>query len=152
MNTTTANMPVDAENAQPPQAGGQGIVQAMANLDVCGLTNFKSKGPDQSSNWKKWKRAFNLYLNARGVTNPNQQVALLLHMGGLELQEIYYTLVAEEEQKTLAESFQILDQHFTAQVNIPFERHCFRQLRQEKGETVDAFVCRLKQKSVSCDF
>ena len=36
--------------------------------------------------------------------------------------------------------------------NVPFERHLFRQLEQQVDETVDQFVCRLRQKSLSCDF
>ena len=50
-------------------------------------------------------------------------LALMLHTGGTALQE----------------------------ANIPFERHLFRQLEQEVDETVDQFVCQLRQKSLSCE-
>ena len=52
------------------------------------------------------------------------KLALMLHTGGTALQE----------------------------ANFPFERHLFRQLEQEVDETVDQFVCQLRQKSLSCDF
>lgn len=37
--------------------------------------------------------------------------------------------------------------------NVPFERHLFRQIVQESGETVDQFVCRLRQGAINnCEF
>ena len=35
-------------------------------------------------------------------------------------------------------------------MNIPFERHVFRQLQQLPNETVDQFAARLRQKQRSC--
>ena len=74
-----------------------------------------------------------------------QKVALLLHTGGIDFQELYYTLIPEGEEKSLEESFEVLDDYFVPKVNVPFERHLFR-------ETVDQFVCRLRQKAITCDF
>ena len=37
---------------------------------------------------------------SEGVTNDGQKIALLLHSGGMELQEIYYTLVPEDTETT----------------------------------------------------
>ena len=45
-----------------------------------------------------------------------------------------------------------LNEHFAPQLNIPFERHVFRQLQQLPNETVDQFVARLRQKAASCGF
>ena len=45
-----------------------------------------------------------------------------------------------------------LDAHFAHQVNIPFERHQFRQAKQEESETVDQFVLRLFQLFENCEF
>ncbi|PFX12923.1 Uncharacterized protein K02A2.6 [Stylophora pistillata] len=36
--------------------------------------------------------------------------------------------------------------------NIPFERHLLRQISQDSGETVDQFVCRLRQRAATCEF
>ena len=52
-----------------------------------------------SIRWKRWKRSFNLYLRGKGITMDSQKVALLLHTGGADLQELYYTLVPENEVK-----------------------------------------------------
>ena len=74
---------------------------AIANqiLEDRGLPCFDAKGEPNSLSvrWKRWKRAFNLYVASKGVTNEGQKVALLLHSGGIELQEIYYTLVSEDQ-------------------------------------------------------
>jgi hypothetical protein len=46
----------------------------------------------------------------------------------------------------------VLDNYFVPKVNVPFERHLFRQMCQVAGETVDQFVCRLRQKALTCEF
>ena len=103
--------------------------------------------------WKRWKRAFHLYVASKGITNQAQKVALLLHSGGMELQEIFYTLAPEDEaQNNFDNCVAILDNYFTPKVNVPFERHGFRQMAQLQSETIDQFVCRLRQKAVSCEF
>ena len=89
---------------------------------------------------------------SKGVTNEGQRVALLLHSGGMELQEIYYTLVPEDTKTTFNDCVAALDNYFTPKVNVPFERHVFRQIQQMEGETIDQFVGRLRQKAISCDF
>ena len=45
-----------------------------------------------------------------------------------------------------------LDTHFAHQVNILFERHQFRQAKQEESETAVQFVLRLFQLSENCEF
>lgn len=47
---------------------------------------------------------------------------------------------------------QTLDDYFVPKANVPFERHMFLQIAQEISETVDQFVCRLRQRAVSRDF
>ena len=124
-------------------------------LEVRGLPCFDPKGEPTtlSVRWKRWKRAFRLYVASKGVTNQAQKVALLLHSGGMELQEIFYTLAPEDEaQNNFDNCLTVLDNYFTPKVNVPFERHGFRQMAQLQGETVDQFVCRLRQKAVACEF
>ena len=33
-----------------------------------------------------------------------------------------------------------------------FERHLFKRISQFRDETVDQFVCRIRQRAASCDF
>ena len=125
------------------------------SLEVRGLPCFDPKGEPTtlSVRWKRWKRAFHLYVASKGVTNQAQKVALLLHSGGIELQEIFYTLTPEDgAQNNFDNCLTVLDNYFTLKVNAPFERHGFRQMAQLQGETIHQFVCCLRQKAVSCEF
>ena len=45
-----------------------------------------------------------------------------------------------------------LDSYFIPNVNVPFERRVFRQMKQQSHEKVDQFVCRLRQRAITCDF
>ena len=55
---------------------------------------------------------------------------------------------ADEYQKAL----RTLDSHFTAQLNEPYERHVFRNLKQGEGETVDQFITRLRRQAENCNW
>ena len=69
-----------------------------------------------------------------GIKRRNEssaKVALLLHSGGMELQEIYYTFAPEDEaQNNFDNCLTVLDNHFTPKVNSPFQRHGLRQMAQ----------------------
>ena len=72
---------------------------------------------------------------------------------GWNCKKFFYTLAPEDEaQNNFDNSVAILDKYFTPKVNVPFERYGFRQMAQLQSETIDQFVCRLRQKAVSCEF
>ena len=80
--TTTQN----TENTQKGEASGAVVLNTNAKaLQVGGLPCFDPKGDPNalSVRWRRWKRAFNLYMVSKGVTNEEQKVALLLHSGGM---------------------------------------------------------------------
>ena len=139
-------------NTTSGAVGGSG--NASVTLEVGGLEPFNTKGEAQnlSQRWKKWKRAFNLYVTGKGVSNDAQKRALLLHVAGMDVQEIYFTLAGEGEGTDFEVTLKVLDDYFVPKANIPFERHLFRQISQENGETVDQFVCRLRQRAATCEF
>ena len=76
----------------------------------------------------------------------------MLHTGGIDLQDLLYTLVPEDSEITYDDCVQRLNEHFVQQRNIPFERHVCRQTQQLPNETLDQFVARLRQKAASCGF
>ena len=84
---------------------------------------------------------------AKGVSSDPQKAALLLHTVGRELQELYYTLAALEPYKDV---IALLDEYFVPKVNVSFKRHVFRQMEQQNREKVNQFVCRLRQKAITC--
>ena len=133
-------------------AGGLGGSQVVADVGGLPCFNLKDNPATLGSRWKRWKRAFQLYLTSKGVTADGQKLALLLHMAGIDFQDIYYTLFSEAAEKTFQQSIQILDDYFAPKANVSFERHVFRQMEQGPSETVHQFVCPLRQKVTSCDF
>ena len=84
----------------------------------------------------------------------------MLHSAGMDVQEIFATLTDpgpattdEEDRASVYEkALRTLDAHFTQQVNVPHERHVFRQMCQGESETVDQFVTRLMRQAENCMF
>ena len=68
------------------------------------------------------------------------------------MQDVYFTLVHGGEDKDYPTTLKVLDDYFIPKAKVPFERHLFRQITQSSEETVDQFVCRLRQRAASCYF
>ena len=82
-----------------------------------------------------------------------KRYALLLHTAGLGVQQIYYTLVDEfNDKNNFDATVAIFDKYFVPKANAYFERHKFYQLTQTREETIDEFVCRLRQGVATCEF
>lgn len=108
--------------------------------------------------WEKWKRALELYLTATNVTTAEAKRALLLHMGGLPLQEIYYNIpgahveTAGDNNDVFTVAVNKLDEYFAPKQSRVYERHLFRLIKQENGEKFDKFLVRLRHQSSKCKF
>ena len=46
------------------------------------------------------------------MVDEGQKVALMLHTGGMALQEVFYSLVDEDADLSLAEGIKVLEGHF----------------------------------------
>ena len=88
-------------------SSGAPSLTSVKTLEFSGLPCFNLKGDPNtlSVRWKQWKCAFNLYMVSKRVTNECQKVALLQRSVGMELQEIYYTLAPESEDKQFTRVF-----------------------------------------------
>ena len=75
---------------------------------------------------------------------------MLLHWGGMQLQDIYFTLKGDLYKYDDAEK--ALTQYFQPSINVPFERHVFRNATQRDDETIEQFITRLRQKVETCEF
>ena len=73
------------------------------------------------------------------------QKALLLHYGGANLSDIYYTLGSEGGYDQVKEK---LNAHFEPKVNVTFETYNVRQLAQEQDKSIDKFVTRLRDREI----
>ena len=119
---------------------------------VTPLTPFDPHGDagSVSQKWQKWLRSFECFAAAAGCKDDRQKRQLLLHSAGPEVQDIFDTLANTGD--VYATAHESLTAYFRPQVNIPYNRHVFRQERQKPDETVAQFVTRLRQLAVTCDF
>ena len=122
------------------------MAEARPILSDVGLIPFFDVGNDINSlgqRWTRWLRSFNLYATGKGVVEAQQKKALLLHSAGMEVQDVYYTLVERDpgEHETVYEvAVEILNNHFTPQVNNSFQRNQFRAMEQKPQETIEQFI------------
>ena len=129
------------------------------NDEPRGIQAFHCRGDSTSvgPRWRRWRKVFQFYVDGRGITAAARKKALLLHCAGMEIQEIFETLtdpgVPEgEEDNVYNAALRTLDAYFSPQVNVPYERHIFRQMKQEEYEMVDQFVVRLSNQAANCEF
>lgn len=108
--------------------------------------------------WEKWKRGLELYLIATNVTTPEAKRAMLLHMGGLALQEVYFNIPgahvegAVEGKDLFAVAISKLDDYFAPKQSRVYERHLFRLIKQESGEKFEKYLVRLRHQCSKCKF
>ena len=65
-----------------------------------------------ATEWLSWKASFEIFVVASGVTNDTQKCALLLHMGGGQLQKLFHTLPDTGDETDDAECVQALNKYF----------------------------------------
>ena len=106
--------------------------------------------------WKQWQQRFDIYMVATEVTKKPDavQVAIFLSCIGEEAVKIYNTFVyadGEDRNKlnTIRKKF---SDYFTPRRNVVFERYQFWRLTQAAGESIDAFVTKLRLQAQSCEF
>lgn len=81
-----------------------------------------------------------------------QKHGLFLHTASLEVQDVYFTLAPDGEDRDYPTTPKVLDDYFIPKANVPFKRQLFCQITQSSEETIDQFVCQLRQHTASCDF
>ena len=86
-----------------------------------------------------------------GITDEDRKLALLIHYGGDDIYNIVEAMEADKKD-TYNHLKTALNDHFSPQTNSSFEVFKFRQCQQEEGEGIDAFVTRLRNLSLFCDF
>ena len=100
--------------------------------------------------WEQYLKRFDYYVKAAKITKDEQKRALLLHISGLEVQDIFETF--EDQGTTYEEAVTKLSAYFEPKKNISYERHVFHKSKQSAGETIDNYVVRLSKLAISCEF
>ena len=137
----------------------------VVNVDINGshISQFDCSGElgSLAPRWKKWLRGLGYFIAGKGVANADQKKAILLHTAGPQVQDLFETLqdpgpppghVGEDNADAYEKTVRTLNAYFSPRANIPYERHLFRQIKQEEGETVDQFITKLRQQAANCNF
>lgn len=135
-----------------------------------GIQPFQYVQGNSAVDWMNWLHTFEIFMLACDANSSDVELcAKLLHFAGPKVQQIYTTLVkttiegenrrqgplASGYVKAKPEYYKMIDklnEFFAPKRNPTFERHLFRQLKQEKDENIDLFVMRLRQQADRCEF
>jgi len=110
--------------------------------------------------WTRWLTSFELFADGKGLiitegtnaTTRQRRRAMLLHLAGPDVQEIFSTLADTGEPTDYAAAVTALNGYFLPKVNSAFARQKFHRLQQKEGETVLQFVTRLRKEGKDCNF
>ena len=105
-------------------------------------------------------------MKVEGITNKDGLFNLLLHIAGPEIQDIFPDLpdpnddfldtdarkVAGRDDDDYTKAVRRRNKYFNHQCNPTFERHIFRQMSPDTGESADQFSTRLRQQGNLCEF
>ena len=137
----------------------------MADFGLGSIAHIAPFVPDAdptsvAQRWKRWSDRFDNLLIALNITDNTRKKALLLHLAGESVYEVFEGLViadvAEGADPNIDNVYlaakRALDQHFNPQRNIEFERYTFHLAHQQPGETIDTYHARLRSLSKYCNF
>jgi hypothetical protein len=109
--------------------------------------------------WRSWLRGVELMAESKCISVAPRKRALLLYYAGTDVEDIYFSLSTEchlqplQQSSTLGPSaddeyvrtVRLLNRHFAAEVNTPYERYKLSEMYEGESETVDEYVTRLRQ-------
>ena len=127
----------------------------MEALQIPSIPPFNQHGDQNSISQRcaKWKKRFDDFILASGITEDTCENTLLLHMRGQETQDIFDALTIETRgNETYKASLEAFDQHFCVKKNIPFERSIFRAAKQLEKESIEHYITRLRQLAQYCEY
>ena len=124
---------------------GQLPLQPMPSFDP-----HMTIGASLAIRWKTWLDDFDIFLVASGITK--QQRTLLLYQAARRIREIFKQLPDTGDADAFNTAKTKLTEYFEPQKNRRYEVFCFRQVKQEQGESLDKFHTRLRSLVETCEF
>lgn len=93
---------------------------------------------------KRWLTSFELFKDGKGLiftegtnaTTKQRRRAMLLHLAGPDVQEIFATLADTGKATDYVAAITALNGYFVSNVNSTFARQKFHRLQHQRGETV----------------
>ena len=131
-------------------------------MAVCltGLTGIKAfdtvgEPATLAQRWKTWKSEFELYVVASGVSDNTQKRALLLHLAGPQVRDIFNNSILADvkgEAKDYTKAMDALTNYFKPHKNVPMARQVFLAAKPTAGETINNFVAKLQNLAEHCEY
>lgn len=100
--------------------------------------------------WSKWVQRLENYTTAINITGDARAKALMLHMAGERVHNIYDTLSANDDDYAVTK--QKLAGYFSPKKNVQYQAYVFRKSMQEPRETFDKYHTRLRMLAKNCEF
>ena len=71
------------------------------NVELAQIEKFDCRSDPTSlgERWKRWKRGFEMFVDAKGIENDKQKRAMLLHCAGMDVLDIFDTLPVPKDEK-----------------------------------------------------
>ena len=122
-----------------------------------GLKPFDAVGEPATfaQRWLTWKEEFELFVIASGISDPTQMRALLLHLAGPKVRDIFKNSIpaaTRGEAKDYKKAMDSLSDHFKVRKNAPMARQTFLAAKPTAGETINNFITRLQKLAEHCDY
>ena len=114
----------------------------------------KSSTTNLSKKWDVWKDDFSLFIMASGINNVDQKKALLLHIAGKEVREIYRAMPANADDvvDTYDNIIRKLDDYFKPKKNLSYEIYVFKKAKQLEDEDAATYITKLRTLAESCEY
>lgn len=129
---------------------------------------YNAHASDSAIEWMNWVRGFELFAKASKIEDDAEKCSSLLHYAGPKVQKIFFNLppLTDEENKKgpliggygffnrseYDEAIMKLDNFFAPKRNATYERHVFRQMKQEADERIEIYAMRLRTQAERCGF
>ena len=122
-----------------------------------GLKPFEAVGGPATlaQQWLTWKQEFELYVIASGISDPTQMRALLPHLAGPQVRDIFNNSIpatTRGEAKDYKKAMDSLSDHFKVRKNAPMARQAFLAAKPTAGETINNFISQLQKLTEHCDY
>ena len=130
-------------------------------MDKSGIQKFHCTGDatNLGPQWTRWLSRFEIYADSKGLIvvpdkddNKQRRRALLLHLAGEEVQDIFDTLPDTGEARDYAQAVDALNTYFVPKKNTAHARHLFKHTVINPGESVSQYYIRLKGVVKDCGF
>ena len=109
-------------------------------------------GASVAPRWKIWIADFQTYLVANAITDNKRKKALLLHLAGPRIREIFRQIPETGDAAAYDTALAKLEEYFEPRKNTLYEVFKFQQAVQGPQEIIDQYHTRLRTLGATCDF